>query len=192
VRSFGTLFVLALLIMLGIAVREVGGGDAAPVVMFCIALPLLFIGSGAGRTPLNPALVVLMVALAVATAIAAAAALWFAGPIATAVLLLVLGVTSAFAWRHERTIRLRTAEGHCPKCGYDVRATPDRCPECGEPTPSDTARRQRLREEIAAARAAREDPFVVRTTADNPPVSADPVVESPPENLGGTAASKRT
>lgn len=42
-----------------------------------------------------------------------------------------VGVMSArMTWR-ELVIQERRSQGLCPQCGYDLRATPDQCPECG-------------------------------------------------------------
>jgi hypothetical protein len=43
-------------------------------------------------------------------------------------LVLPVGRYAGSLWRGRRC---RTRPGLCPICGYDLRATPDRCPECG-------------------------------------------------------------
>jgi hypothetical protein len=36
-------------------------------------------------------------------------------------------------WWRDRDLR---RPGHCPQCGYDLRASPNRCPECGATPPA--------------------------------------------------------
>lgn len=45
---------------------------------------------------------------------------------------LLMGIRLA---RKRRAVR----RGTCAKCGYDLRGSPDRCPECGTPIPSQAA-----------------------------------------------------
>lgn len=42
-----------------------------------------------------------------------------------------LPVRHAATWWEERRRARRQASGRCVACGYDIRATPQRCPECG-------------------------------------------------------------
>lgn len=51
-------------------------------------------------------------------------------------LLLILPIPGAICLRRFRRLRRREQLGLCLNCGYDLRATPDRCPECGTVPPS--------------------------------------------------------
>jgi hypothetical protein len=54
-------------------------------------------------------------------------------------------------WRRRRRTQLRIERGQCVRCGYDLRESPGRCPECGEvSTQSGSVQRERARHQDGA------------------------------------------
>jgi hypothetical protein len=103
---------------------------------------------------INPLAVYLLLALLALTAWAWLRALSALGPTGVLATVVVLaGVTAWLTYTRGESLRRRCETmGLCPGCGYDLRASPDVCPECGVGVNEELKRRRRIAEELASNR----------------------------------------
>jgi hypothetical protein len=121
-----------------------------------------------GDSSVHPATVLVALAAFVLTLAAVAAILSALHPAMLAVLIIALAAPLLLYSYHRRVKEEWTKSGRCETCGYDLRASAERCPECNTPVPQDQLRR--IRAEMTAARAKRAAPDPPPAPPPPPPI----------------------
>jgi hypothetical protein len=131
---------------------------------------------------LSPVRVYLVLALALVCFAWAVHWFSFLGPVPTLLLTVGLGalVLTLTLVRKPHARRAREDAGLCTECGYDLRASEERCPECNAPLPESLTRRRRIAEKIRAARQPTAT-FAAQQPAESA-ASPDPVPPPPDRN----------